>query len=604
MYGPPRAGASEQFNVSHLVKYTFDETGESQITQQISLTNKLTGVYASQYTLHVKGENVKNITANDKNGLLEVSTASAQLNTTDITVKFPNPVVGKGNTLTFSVSYTGNPAIKSGQVWDVILGRLSDPNQADSYELRLEVPKTFGNPAYMSPPATSIINEESTHIYSFSKDQVVESGVVAGFGNFQTLNFSLSYHLENASKNTKHEQIALPPDTYVQRMFYESIEPRPDNVTVDEDGNWIASYVLNPGKSQLVTARGQVHLLGKPVSPSRFKYSPISLERYVSPTEYWPSTDPLITSLAKQYPTPRDIFSYVSSNLSYDYQRATTSPVRKGALNALASPRNSICTEYTDVFIALARANKIPSREIQGYALGNDPKLQPLGFVNDVLHAWPEYWDKTDEVWRQVDPTWSSTTGGANYFDSLDLSHFAFVIHGSDPRKPLPAGLYKSVSNSKDVTVQVGEYKDFVSGPPRTSWKYPLIFIPFINLPAKLEIKNTNHSAIYDVSVKLNQSDINTKLTTTVIRTIPPMGSVEIPFTVSSGIFPLVTDKKITVAVGGHLVTYNIPEYKFYAWYIFLLTVCVSGFIVLAGFTAKAWHLYLQKRNRSNHIRR
>ena len=66
------------------------------------------------------------------------------------------------------------------------------------------------------------------------------------------------------------------------------------------------------------------------------------------------------------------------------------------------------CTEYAQLFVALARLNNIPAREVGGFAYGYDePESSFYG------HAWAEVW--IDNKWVEVDPGW-------NEFD-VDASH-------------------------------------------------------------------------------------------------------------------------------------------------------------------------------------
>jgi len=122
------------------------------------------------------------------------------------------------------------------------------------------------------------------------------------------------------------------------------------------------------------------------------------------------------------------------------------------AINALRFINLNRIAQLADFFIALARAQGIPARELEGAAFSTSPELKPLSLSQDILHAWPEYYDEQKQSWIQVDPTWANTTGGIDYFNKLDLNHFVFVIHGSDPLKPPPAGSYKkSDSSKKDI---------------------------------------------------------------------------------------------------------------------------------------------------------
>src|SRR3989344_2583826 len=115
--------------------------------------------------------------------------------------------------------------------------------------------------------------------------------------------------------------------------------------------------------------------------------------------------------------------------------------------------------EFTVLFIALARAAGIPAREVNGFAYTQNEKERPLSLVKDVLHAWPEYYDSDIQTWVMVDPTWGNTTGGVDYFYTLDFDHFAFVIKGVNSSYPIPAGGYKISQDlqTKDININFGD---------------------------------------------------------------------------------------------------------------------------------------------------
>ena len=125
-------------------------------------------------------------------------------------------------------------------------------------------------------------------------------------------------------------------------------------------------------------------------------------------------------------------------------------------MGALVNPNSVVCREFTDLFIALARSAGIPTREVDGFAYTANTKQRPLSLVQDVLHAWPEYYDLQKKTWVMVDPTWGSTTGGVDYFSALDFDHIAFIVKGKDDNYPIPAGGYKSSDEKslKDVEVK------------------------------------------------------------------------------------------------------------------------------------------------------
>src|SRR3989344_955019 len=123
--------------------------------------------------------------------------------------------------------------------------------------------------------------------------------------------------------------------------------------------------------------------------------------------------------------------------------------------------------EFTDSFIAIARAMGIPAREINGYAITTTESLKPISVTlksGDLLHAWPEFYDPK-LGWIQIDPTWGDTSN-TDYFTKLDTNHFAFVIKGDKSDYPLPAGTYRTSNLEKLVEVgfsQVGNTSKFKS---------------------------------------------------------------------------------------------------------------------------------------------
>lgn len=600
----PSVFALDEFSTSYKITYKYDSTGKSLITHQVSLTNNLTGVYAPSYTFKLIGETPKNITVLQQNVPQPFKVTNPTPDTTHVQITFTNPATGKGNTNTFTISYEGEPAIKNGQIWEVSLAKFADQSLANNYELIMQVPLAMGNPAFMSPPPSQIDNSlAGFHTYKFNKEQVIDSGVVAGFGNFQTLDYKLTYHLENTSNKSQSKTVAFPPDTSLQRMFYSSIDPKPESLIADVDGNWIGTYKLKPKSKLTIVTKGQVHLLGTPIALGKVKYSLSQFTSLLNPTEHWQVNDPKIQELAKTYSEPKQIFDFTVNTLSYDTSRLNKNVVRKGAINALTTPESSICTDFTDVFVSIARASGIPAREHQGYALSNNPNLQPLG-INDVLHSWPEYWDSKSETWRGVDPTWTKTTGGANYFDSLDLSHFTFVIHGQSSTSPLPAGLYKTSPDTKDIEVKVGDYQDFLSLPPKANWRFPFQILPIVTQQVVVEVENPTGMAMYDQVVRLSSEDLNFITQPQLIPVLLPFSTQQLKFTYTFSPFNFSQNKIIKTSVGSQQFAYNIPSVKFIFWYGFLIITIIASFIGLAIIAHHAWHLYLQKHPRENNLRR
>ena len=312
------------------------------------------------------------------------------------------------------------------------------------------------------------------------------------------LSFKLSYHLENPLNDYAETTIPIPPDSAFQKIYYESIDPLPASIDMDSDGNWIATYKLKPRERIDVNVTGSVQIFSK----EREFNTPSEevLSNNLESNEFWTHDDPNIIAISKTLNTPKDIYDYTVNSLSYDYERVRPNIQRLGAIKALEHPDSAICMEFTDLFIALSRASGIPAREVNGYAYTENPEIQPLSLVADVLHAWPEYWDSERQAWIPVDPTWGDTTSGINYFDKLDLRHFTFVIHGGDPVKPYAPGSYKLGPNpQKDVYVNFGKLPDEKEANIDLSAIVSRKF-PYFDSVIKVTIDNKGPTALYNVS--------------------------------------------------------------------------------------------------------
>ena len=534
---PASVSASQDFYVRHVVDYKFDTAGRSTVVNHISLTNKIANYYADRYEMELVGENPQHISGRDAAGPLKITATTPAPNTTRLVTRFNTPVTGLDKTLNFTIQYQGRTAVRKGQVWEVPLPKFSNSSALDDYSLNLIVPPTFGQPAYLSPPPAS----SAGHSYVFTKDQLTQGiGVSGAFGNFQTLSFRLKYRLENSSV------IPLPADSAYQKIFFDSITPPPDSVTIDPDGNWLASFTAGD-----ITVTGQAHILIDPLTT----FADAPPEKYLSPTAYWPSTDPQIINLAKSLKTPRKIYDYVVQNVNYEY-----SAERKGALTALSSGKG-VCTEFTDLFIAIARAAGIPAREVNGYGYTTDPGMQT------PIHSWPQYWDSARRIWVSVDPTWGKTSGGVDYFSKLDFNHLAFITRGLSDSQP-------SVTTT-DIQVSYTSYRDFPALPVTAKWQPPLILIPYIPVFFKLHLTNPNSQALYNNPV-----------------TLPPYGSTTLTtqFTLTQP-FDF-TPRSVSLLN----MPYNIPATLFLPWQL--------GFAILISLTIISGGIYFQKLLRNRHLRR
>ncbi len=587
------AHADDKFYSKHDVKYSYSDLGQAQVSHSISLTNKQTGYYASNYSLTLIGDSPGVVSGHDGVGPLVIKIQTLDPETTVVNIAFNQQVAGRDQTLRFSLNYTGHPASHNGQVWEINLPRVASSDKIDDFNLELAIPESYGKLAFISPSPS----RHAGNSYFFTKDQIDNIGVVAAFGNFQTFDFTLNYQLTNPNIKLAKGEIALPADTTYQRLNYQSLDPSPEQLRVDADGNWLASYLVKPDQSLAVIATGQVHLLAEPTK--RLAVSDLSLgQKYLEPTSYWPTQNSQIVALAQKLKTPKAIYRYVVDTLSYDFERAPeASTNRKGALGALASPQASVCTEFTDLFITLARATGIPAREVEGYAYTTDTKLRPLSLSDNVFHAWPQYWDSLTSQWVSVDPTWGDTTGGVDYFSKLDFNHFAFVTHGVSDTQP-------SLS-AKSAQVKFGVYHEFLPASATATWQPPRLFFPRGANSGQLTITNPSGQAIYNIPVRLSAKNASLTSTPNIdIAVLPPFATQTIPVSFAVPWLPQFAPKGLTVYLGNATATYNIPESLFLVWEISLGIIIATIITIMGVIATKAWGVYLQRHRGSGAVHR
>ncbi|MBI2103921.1 transglutaminase domain-containing protein [Candidatus Woesebacteria bacterium] len=499
------AYSQEQFAVDVLVEYQVNPGGKTTVTQNVTLENLTSEFYAKSYSLTLENIDPVNPVAWADSKNLQVFEEKND-DTTTLKVGFDEGVVGKGSKRIFTITFEeDNFVTKTGEIWEISVPRLTNIATFRNYAVTLIIPKSFGNEAYLSPdPKNKEVLGNSTKFF-FDKESVAKVGISAGFGELQIFSFNLKYHLENPIAQKGQVEIALPPDTAYQKVYYEKIEPQPSNMRLDQDGNWLAAYDLAARARVDVEVYGTVELFSAKRREIR-KPDEQVLSANLKATKYWQVDDPQIVSLAQKLKNPKAIYDFVIETLTYDYERVRPNVERLGALGALATPESAICMEFTDLFIAVSRAAGIPAREINGFAYTENPEIEPLSLVADVLHSWPEYWDSDREVWVPIDPTWADTTGGVDFFHQLDLRHFAFVIHGSSDEKPYPAGSYKlGLYPQKDVFVRFGQPLKVITSKPQVlvELKSSLVFLPpkvvvKVMNPGPVAIYNSTQQVYFD----------------------------------------------------------------------------------------------------------
>jgi len=503
------------------------ENGQTTVKKTFTITNNQSSFYLKKYGLDLSSSKISKIKVISQGEEIDANITQSE-NKTTIGIEFPDIVVGKDRSRVFTIEYIDpDSGIISGNILEVYLARLADPKEFAQYDTIIDIPSKFGKPAIATPSEYTIKQQDDRLMLKYD-NAGREDGISVIFGEKQFFDFSLDYHLENPTGNTGITQITLPPDTQFQQVKYSDINPRPETMEIDPDGNWIATYILQPNQKETIKAEGIATVYLKPLG----SYPVISPDiAHIQPTTQWETKEQTIEALAMKHNSPKEIFDFVVNALEYNDARVSLSSQRLGAKRALEDPNNAVCQEYTDVFVTLARANSIPARQATGFAFTNNAELRPLSFVQDILHAWPEYFDDEKKLWIPVDPTWSDTTGGVDYFSQLDFNHFVFSYQGMHSDKPYPAGSYKQENiDTKDVNVSLTDEDLSITPDFLISIDQPQHHFLGLRAQHTLKIKNESGQAYYNVPVDIRSSENTTVSTSgTVIERFLPYQTYIIP---------------------------------------------------------------------------
>jgi hypothetical protein len=584
--------AEGEFKTDYKVRYQIDKNGLTQVTQNITLKNQTPNYYADKFELKIGATKVTNVKAHDETGDLDTN-VKFENNITTINIKFNQRVIGADKTLSWTLTYETNEiATKSGQIWEISIPKIAKSQDIGQYDAVVAVPKIFGPSAFEIPTPLSKSQTLQYQEFSFNKDQLLTSGISMSFGDKQVFSYNLNYQLENSNLNSQTFDISLPPDNNYQKVVLEKIEPKPLDVVVDDDGNFLAKFKLKPKEKLSVVVVGQVEVFSKPFRKINQTLTDNQKIIYTQPQRYWETDNAFIKDKAQELKTPQKIYEFVSNYLSYNNDRLNEAKIeRKGAASAYSSPKDSVCMEFTDLFIAVARAAKIPAREVEGYAYTQNERLRPLSlnlYEGDVLHAWPEYWDN-DKGWVQIDPTWGSTSGGLDYFSKLDFNHITFVQRGFSSIHPSPAGAFRFANKPNEKTVFVQFAQDLpqptttaridVQGPAKAYASFPF--------NVKATLLNTGTTSILGKQLTVNANGLQSPNADTFdIPLLPPYAKKEYTFSFrNNGIYQKL-DSVLVISYAGIQVTKSIsvlPIYRILQDRMFLFSLGTALFIIATG---------------------
>jgi Transglutaminase-like superfamily len=565
--------AFEDFNINLKSTYTFNDDGISNVTDTFEIENKYTEKYLPSFEYTINNITAYDIKVSENgNDLKYVKTDENQ--GIDIKVNFSDKILGKGKLRKVYITYSVSDIfIRTGDIREISIPKIDSIDSYQNVDLTLLIPISYGNEAYITPNYQSKETGSDYFKYTFDKNSLLSSRIVAAFGEYQIFSFSINYHLVNNLAKGNTENVSIPMDTSYQRVIYGNIDPLPKNIVTDTDGNWIAQFYL-PAKNNIdIKVTGNVQLFAV---PRKYLIPEVdNLYDNIKSSQYWESGSDEIKLIAQKLNTPEDVYKFVVGTLNYDY--SLSKKERLGALKSLKTTENVTCREYSDLMITILRAKGIPAREIVGYAYTDNPDTKPISFFNDVLHSWVEYWDVNKNIWVSVDPTWGETSN-SDYFNQFDLRHFAFTIHGTNSVIPFPPGSYSSNGYEKDIFISFGDNQKFTESPIFIE-KPNLLKFPFTR-KISLNLKNNNSHALYGENVKYF---LNNKLVSEDnYKVVPPFSEINKSLSSKFSFLGSNTPENISVSINGKTSEFTGPKNTdtyFQLILIFLIFIIIIVYI-------------------------
>lgn len=322
-------------------------------------------------------------------------------------------------------------------------------NTVYTFNTKLKIPKSFENNylLFPDPSTTDITNNEL--IFNYEQTKLINQFVYLQLGKTQYYEFELSQEiLPTESKHTglkNRYELIIPRNfkngTIDQQIFIRGINPKPTQIKLDNQGNVIGVFDFYTDVTDRITVRGysQLKINSEDFKAKVGEIKDIPREmvnKYTKPAEFWEVDAPDIIQTAESIPAyENNVYELTSSTYKFVVDSIDYSQVKRFGLNerngALATLNGgaAVCMEYSDLFLTLMRARKIPARAVFGY--GYDPQK---GKDQQEAHQWVQvYMPGLEYNWVDVDVTWGE--GGTTLIGG-DLSHFYTHFAYEDPNTP------------------------------------------------------------------------------------------------------------------------------------------------------------------------
>jgi hypothetical protein len=376
-------------------------------------------------------------------------------------VKFPRRV-DSSSEYTLSLSYNSyGLLVTSGKIRDVYIPSFSEDysfetdTTSETVSTELVIPQSYGRVNFTSPKV-EVKASDVNWLLHFEKEQLVgETGWIQ-VGTEQNYSFQITQPYKKTSEvpDISNTFKVLIPRNVIsgpinQKVFFTKINPVANNIYLDSDGNLVAEFKVPANSSGEISIEGYTVITQNNSVNLRDSGTMSQIPNEVKmnntePADYWESNNDLILQEADQLfnqvpESDKNVYDVVSNTYKYVINRIDYSEVKRFGLNirqgALATLQGgaAVCMEYSDLFIALMRAQGVPARAAFGYGYSALDEISSSD--STINHQWAEVYLPNLEQWVSVDTTW-----GENGQELIggDLNHFYTHVASTSPETPSP----------------------------------------------------------------------------------------------------------------------------------------------------------------------
>lgn len=502
-----KANALDGFDIKSDYNHIWDGK-KIDSTVYITISTTQSPRVITYYTITIPEENLKpEIYSLNKNIKLE-PTYYNRSGATDIVVDLENTVVSSDKPVFLKMTFSTESSKDS-------LSLISSINDSKSRSFTFTYPSKYGDISWSSTPVTKVTQKgENIEVQTASPQG---KKVNISLGKKIVYEFHISRNLLNSSDEMISSEISLPPNTNMQKISIDSIQPQPDKTYKDIDGNYILQYEIAPQSNIEVAITGYIEM-GKTIysdiqipnieTETLWQIKDTDLEKRISKyikdslnQEVGSIYD--IKDTAKQEILYRSLYRFVVDNLEPNTLTigSLSGTARLGGERALGQQAKSTSEDYADAAISIFRKYKIPARLVIGYVT-NISDYHPDG----MYHYWIEYMDVNKKDWIVIDPFLEDYSNTSLWGRTL-VDHVTLLYRYENPNTPkLP---YYSendfqISINKENIEQIYDISADI-------YIKPFKFVDS-HLQGSINVKNNGNTVIDMIDITKSNPDIKSYL--------------------------------------------------------------------------------------------